>query len=419
MLISYWNTANLELFRVKGPDHPTVALVGASAVLNCTVVSPIQDRGWDFEWRNLRTQDVILTCDDQGEPCQSFRDGTHLFGDQLEAGNVSVRLEGIRASDAGRYQCTVFSGTHTSSVVMDLSVVALGTKPSVSIEQFNESSFLYTCRSEGWFPEPAIIWKDSEGKSLLPLSTVTKTTDEEGLYRLEVQHWTAQGVPTSVTCIVHNRVNNVKKVSTACTREQFPYSQFHVGETEWRHIQSFSVSLRLDADTANPWLALSEDLISVVGDSLHHPVPSTPNRLQLSPCVLASRGFSSGRAYWEAEVAGNPAWELGLLGEKAHRKAGVEGLAGISFWALSRLGEMEYRAVGSPGQTLVLSEEPTVVGLYLIHQPGRLSFFDADRQLHLSTVTVDPTDRLYPIFCPAPWDRQRPAEPLRLRRRGP
>ncbi|XP_062904354.1 butyrophilin subfamily 1 member A1-like [Mobula hypostoma] len=401
MLISYWNTANLELFLLKGLDHPIVALVGESAVLNCSVTFRLQDRGLGVEWRNLRTRAVVLACDDQGGPCQSFRNGTHLLGDQLEDGNVSIRLEGVQASDAGMYQCTVFSGTHSSYVSMHLKVVALGTKPTLSAEQFNETSFLYTCRTEGWFPEPALIWKNSEGKNLLPLSKVTKTTGEEGLYKLEIQHWTAQVVPPSVTCIIHNRVNNIKKVSTACTRELLPHTQFYIGETEWKHIQSFSVSQSLDTDTANLHFGRSNHLTSMAVGSLPALASGPLYSLQLSPCALSSRAISSDRAYWEVEVGRSQEWHLGLLGQRDNDKAWGEG----STWVrtLSRLNKTVYGVTGSPGRTLVLDNEPTVVGLYLNHLREYLSFFDARRQLHLCTLTVDSTKRLHPIFCtPSP-----------------
>ncbi|XP_059826612.1 butyrophilin subfamily 1 member A1-like [Hypanus sabinus] len=397
MLTSYWDTANLELFRVKGLDHPIVALVGEGAVLNCSVMFCPQGRGLGVEWRNLRSQAVVLTCDDQGGPCQSSRNGTHLLGDQLEDGNVSIRLEGVQASDAGMYQCTVFSGAHSSYVRMDLNVVALGTKPTLSAEQFNETSFLYTCRTEGWFPEPALIWKNSEGKNLLPLSKVTKTTGEEGLYRLEIQHWTAQVVPPSVTCIIHNRVNNIKKVSTACTRELLPHTQFYVGKTEWRLIHSFSVTLRLDTDSADLQLGLSGHLTSMAVGSLPPLDPGLLYSLQLSPCALSSHAISSDRAYWEVEVGRSQEWHLGLLGQRDDDEAWGEGSTWV--WTLSRLNETVYWVTGSPGRTLVLDDEPAVVGLHLNHLRGYLSFFDARRQLHLCTVAVDSTKRLHPIFC--------------------
>ncbi|XP_078422904.1 butyrophilin subfamily 1 member A1-like isoform X1 [Cetorhinus maximus] len=413
---SYLNGSQRDLFTVKGPDYPTVAHVGDDVVLNCLVVPFRQDEKLQIEWRNLDSGATVLKClDDQKGPCPSHRDGSHLFEDQLAAGNVSIKLLEVKGSDAGRYRCTVSSNSHSSHVEMGLSIVAFGMKPSLSIMQFNESSVLYVCQSKGWYPEPDVTWKDNSGNSLVPRSTVTKTRDEQGLYNVDIQYQAADGVSPSVTCIISNRLKNVKKVSTARVVDFLPHSQFHVSEAEWSRIHSYSVSLTLDPDTANPWLVLSEGAASVSDSNTRQQLPENPKRFLVSHCVLATQGFTSGKRYWEVEVGQKNTWDLGLASETVNRKGKVKGVPGVGHWSLSHFGGTEYQVVESPPRALALRRNPTAVGVYLNYEQGQVSFFDAGSRLHLYTFTVSFSGRLHPFFCPGLHDWQKNSEPLRLR----
>uniref|UniRef100_UPI00398E4831 butyrophilin subfamily 1 member A1-like n=1 Tax=Pristiophorus japonicus TaxID=55135 RepID=UPI00398E4831 len=416
VFVSYWNGAHQDPFTVNGPNYPIVAQVGEDVVLNCTVGSHRQDVSLEIEWRNLESGAAILTCgDDREGSCQSHGGRAHFFEEQLAVGNVSIKLEGVRGSDAGRYRCSVSSKSHSSDVVMELSIVALGTKPGLSITQLDESSILYKCQSEGWFPEPGIIWKDSDGKSLIPLSKITMATDEQGLYNVDIQYQATLAAAPTVTCIIHNRLNNVKKVSTAQIADFPPHVQFRVSEAEWSRIHGHSVSLTLDADTANPWLVLSEGWTSVSDSNAHQQVADNGERFLVSHCVLAAAGFASGRHYWEVEVGRKAAWDLGLAAEFASRRGKVGGGPGAGHWCLSHPSETEYQAADTPPMALVLGESPAAVGVYLDYERGWVAFFDPARRLHLYTFVAQFSERLYPMFCPGLYDWQKNNEPLRLR----
>ncbi|XP_067865818.1 butyrophilin subfamily 1 member A1-like [Heterodontus francisci] len=413
---SYLNGSRQGPFIVKGPDYLTVAHVGEDVVLNCSVVNSRQDGNLQIEWRNLDSGATILICGDaQKGPCQSSRAGTHLFEDQRAGGNLSIKLQGVKESDAGKYRCTVTSKGYSSDMVMELSIVAFGTKPSLSIMQLNDSSIVYICQSKGWYPEPGIIWKDSDGNNLVPLSTVTKATGKQDLYNVDIQYRATNGASPSVTCIIQNIQKNIKKVSTAHVVDFLPYAQFRVSDAEWSRMHGYSVSLTLDPDTANPWLILSEGATSVSDSHTRQQVAENAERFLVSHCVLASEGFTSGKHYWEVDVGHKDTWDLGLAAKTVNRKGKVKGVPGVGHWSLSHLSEMEYQAVDSPTRSLVLSENPTVLGVYLNYERGQVSFFDVGNQLHLYTFAVNFTETLYPFLCPGLYDWQKNTKPLRLR----
>eukprot|EP00061_Rhincodon_typus_P009753 g33496.t1 len=163
------------------------------------------------------------------------------------------------------------------------------------------------------------------------------------------------------------------------------------------------VSVTLDPDTANPWLILSDGGTSVRdSDTRQMGVYDNPERFQVSHCVLASGGFSSGQHYWEVEVGRKEAWELGLATESINRKAKVSGVPNTGHWSLSHQGRTEYRAVDwpPPPQPLEPGPELTIVGVLLLYNQGRVSFFDAERHLHLYTFTANLSEKVYPFFCP-------------------
>lgn len=57
--------------------------------------------------------------------------------------------------------------------------------------------------------------------------------------------------------------------------------------------------MKLDPQTAHPMLELSQGDTAVTCGALLQRLPDNPERFSYSYCVLANRGFSSGKHYWE------------------------------------------------------------------------------------------------------------------------
>ncbi|XP_032903341.1 E3 ubiquitin-protein ligase TRIM39-like [Amblyraja radiata] len=165
------------------------------------------------------------------------------------------------------------------------------------------------------------------------------------------------------------------------------------------------VSVTLDVETAHAWLEVSEDRKRVRWTGTVRSLPDTGKRFTVYGCVLGSEGFTSGRHYWEVEVAGSRDWSLGVAAESVERKGDDDLTPETGVWSIRRwVGG--FVAFTSPRSPLPARPIPGRVGVYLSYESGTVSFYDADTKSHLHTFTGNKfTEKLYPFFWP--WDNQR------------
>ncbi|XP_078272114.1 zinc-binding protein A33-like [Rhinoraja longicauda] len=158
------------------------------------------------------------------------------------------------------------------------------------------------------------------------------------------------------------------------------------------------VSVTLDVETAGPGLEVSEDRKRVRWTWSRRSLPDTGKRFTVSRCVLGSEGFTSGRHYWEVEVAGSEWWSLGVAAESVERKRLVTQTPETGVWSIGRWGD-EFDAFTSPPSRLPARPIPGRVGVYLSYESGTVSFYDADTKSQIHTFTGNKfTEKLYPFF---------------------
>ncbi|XP_078272461.1 E3 ubiquitin-protein ligase TRIM39-like [Rhinoraja longicauda] len=162
------------------------------------------------------------------------------------------------------------------------------------------------------------------------------------------------------------------------------------------------VSVTLDVETAHPRLEVSEDRKRVRWTGTRRSLPDTGKRFTDSVCVLGSEGFTSGRHYWEVEVAGSQHWGLGVAAESLERKKRVTPTPETGVWSIRRWWGDEFDALTSPPSRLPARPIPGRVRVYLSYESGTVSFYDADTKSHLHTFGGNKfTEKLYPFF--GPW----------------
>ncbi|XP_077399966.1 zinc-binding protein A33-like [Vanacampus margaritifer] len=178
----------------------------------------------------------------------------------------------------------------------------------------------------------------------------------------------------------------------------------------------YSADVYLDPRTANPWLTLSEDGRQVRDGDVEWDLPDLPERFDTAPCVLATKGFTTGRHYWEVEVGDKTSWDLGVAQASVNRKGLVTLSPQDGYWAVCLRRASEYRACAAQAQLLYLPQRPKVIGIFLDVTDGTVSFYDAEAKSHIYSFThVHFTEATFPLFNPDVSDNGRNGSPLIIR----
>ncbi|XP_055521508.1 E3 ubiquitin-protein ligase TRIM39-like [Leucoraja erinacea] len=187
--------------------------------------------------------------------------------------------------------------------------------------------------------------------------------------------------------------------------DALPIEKFHCPVSFNKEISDDfkQVSVTLDVETAHPLLEVSEDRERVRCTRTWRCLPDTGKRFADWECVLGSEGFTSGRHYWEVQVAGSRGWRLGVAAESVERKRLVTLTPETGVWSIGRRQGDVFDALTSPPSPLPARPIPGRLGVYLSYESGTVSFYDADTKSHLYTFTGNKfTEKLYPFF--ETWD---------------
>uniref|UniRef100_A0A3Q2Z315 Si:ch73-364h19.2 n=1 Tax=Hippocampus comes TaxID=109280 RepID=A0A3Q2Z315_HIPCM len=177
------------------------------------------------------------------------------------------------------------------------------------------------------------------------------------------------------------------------------YDQPHVAYlvVNSRIVCSVSVEVTLNQDTANPDLLISGDEKRMRCGFERKDIPNYHQRFDGWWCAVGMVGYESGRHYWEVEV-GERDWRLGVAKESALRKGFKSLNTDTGYFTLRLERGTELKALTVPFTALPPGLIPRKVGVYLDYDGGQLSFYDADRRVHIYTYNERFQEKLFPLF---------------------
>ena len=183
-----------------------------------------------------------------------------------------------------------------------------------------------------------------------------------------------------------------------------------------RMLRSYAVHITLDPLTASPWLVLSENRRQVRLGETRQEVPENEERFDTYPMVLGAQHFNSGKHYWEVDVAGKEAWDLGVCRDSVKRKGHFLLNPSNGFWTIWLWNKQKYEAGTCTQTPLYLQVPPSRVGIFLDYDASTVSFYNISDHgsLIYSFSECAFAGPVRPFFNPGFNDGGRNAPPLTL-----
>ncbi|XP_058867817.1 butyrophilin subfamily 1 member A1-like isoform X2 [Acipenser ruthenus] len=441
---------------VVGSDQPLIASSGEDAILPCHITPSLSAVDMDVRWFRQKFKIPVHLYEDQKDRTDvqdsDYRGRTALSRLGLQEGILSLNLRNLRHTDSGVYSCYATDGVWNGQGKTELIVRALGTQPSISMDSTQGEQTRLVCKSEGWDPEPEVIWRDRDGNDVTSLSNTTVQRDSQGL--LSVSSYIKIKQQSNVfSCLVRSKTpkpdwesklhissdffpgvsgwmvaffltlalsigaipllviqwrrmdameRKLEPMAAQCLLKKLE-SVSRTLKSEWKWILSSAVDVTLDPDTAHPELTLSAEGKQVRKEKTRQDLPDTPERFDDRPCVLGREGFTSGRRYWQVQVGKNTRWRLGVSTESAERKGEFSMIPQQGYWTVTWWSgdRGEFTALTDPRTPLSRSLKPQKLGVYLDYEEGQLSFYNVETRSHIYTFTdmdFKPNEKLYPFF---------------------
>ncbi|XP_072891299.1 butyrophilin subfamily 1 member A1-like isoform X1 [Hemitrygon akajei] len=435
-------------FQVIGPERPVIAIVGEDVRMDCKVVPTESSHSMALQWLKTDLHSAVHEFRDGRDATANqdpaYRGRTELFKDQIDKGNVSLRIKNIRVADEGTYICSVDNGIDFEETSIVLQVAALGYEHWINIGGYRKNEIQLVCESNGWYPKPLIQWISGDKKNLTSKSEINYNQDSKGLINAKSKIFVSKDATNRSRCILENQVLKKGQEATIEIADVFfpvvsgwlvflclllclllialglgifwtlrrrkymkgleddesvkQYGHWKpLVESDWENMCKNPASIKLDTETAHRQLEISKDQKSVRLTNSQTDVPENEERFTAWECVLGSDGFTSGKHYWEVEVAGNHKWSLGIAGENANRKGDLTLKPKNKFWSIGQ-NEKEIHANDNDKLDISYQEVPRKIGVYLDYDTGVVSFYDANTRSFLYTFNEKFSEKLYPFF---------------------
>uniref|UniRef100_A0A673KBJ1 B30.2/SPRY domain-containing protein n=1 Tax=Sinocyclocheilus rhinocerous TaxID=307959 RepID=A0A673KBJ1_9TELE len=403
------------------PGDPIAAHVGSTVIVPCWISPPENAEALEIRWyRHDQFSNPVLLYnhgklqDVQEEPYRN-RTSLALRSDQsggLKDGDVSLRLEKLRVQDDGSFR-------------------SLGSAPVLFPKPLDDGRVNISCRSRGWYPEPSVSWTSDDGRAFRPGgSSHSRGADE----MFSVHSWTAVSLSDAqlVSCSVSLRTGELKEgrlhIQGIVSSAERSHRSAPDYSTERRRLNEFSalfesswcwrygalaVVITIDREHSHPDLKVSKDCKTVRdSEDYQHTGEGFPFQL----CAFGAQRFTSGRHYWEVELAHspNPPKNFWIIGVVKHGHFTARDRSALTpsngFWFLCSDGPHGFYTNTEPSIRFSLTPRPERLGVLFDYDDGLLSFYNVKESTHLLTISSRFSESVVPLFNPGAGD----PSPLRI-----
>ncbi|XP_051251122.1 butyrophilin subfamily 3 member A2-like isoform X4 [Dicentrarchus labrax] len=196
--------------QMLGPSQPIVAAVGDDIMLPCRLEPAVDVTDQTVEWTrpDLSPRFVHVWRDGvelEAKKHPSYVGRGSLSINKLKHGDISLRLYKVKLSDEGTYRCFIPTLNSESSVklvvgaVSSLIISFLRTKTDE-----DTNGVVLQCESNSWYPEPEVVWLDSEG-NLLSAGPTETVRGPDDLYTVSSRVTVEKRHSNNFTCRVQQK----------------------------------------------------------------------------------------------------------------------------------------------------------------------------------------------------------------------
>ncbi|KAM6326889.1 butyrophilin subfamily 3 member A2-like [Alca torda] len=391
-------------YKIIAPDKPVTGIIGEGVILPCQLkVKIIPERlsvQWIFSGNSKRIDVTTYDGKNTYNPFhedETYRGRTNFFQSEFNKGNVSLHLNNVMLSDKGKYTCSVFFENWYDEVVVDLNVAAKGDESSISLDGHVGQGIGLTCKSQGWFPAPEVVWLDSKGQTRKEEVTTQRIKTSSGVFDVVSSLNLEPGSDKEVSCrVVNNLLNAMCESRVLISDVFFPstspwmtaflvilfltiagFAAIGYKLNNFWEARSHTVPITVKSDCR----VLELQLPGVPGVESNASEPAGSNTPCTVPVLLGKEGFAAGKRYWEVEVGQEQDWVLGVVRQKG-RQEGVR--PGEDYWALHRSqGEI----FCSTGDHKIEKQQMSysVIGVLLDLDRERVKFYEAEQMRIIAT----------------------------------
>ncbi|XP_074487175.1 E3 ubiquitin/ISG15 ligase TRIM25 isoform X3 [Sebastes fasciatus] len=161
----------------------------------------------------------------------------------------------------------------------------------------------------------------------------------------------------------------------------------------------YGTVLTLDPKTVHKRIELSEGFTKASVSDEHTNYPDCPERFAVCSQVLASKGFSRGRHYWEVRLSSNNFIGLGLAYSSIDRKGPTSRLGrNAQSWCVEWFN-VKLSAWYNSSETVLANPNPKRIGVLLDCEEGTATFYNvADRAYPFHSFVFPFAEAVYPAF---------------------
>ncbi|NWI63311.1 BT3A2 protein, partial [Todus mexicanus] len=217
-------------YKIIPPDKPVVGVIGKGVTLPCQLKVKIIPQRLSVQWIFTGSSQKIDMTTYDGRNTQNpvredkaYQGRTNFFQYEFIKGNVSLHLKNVMLSDKGKYICSVFFENWYDEVVVDLDVAAKGDESSLILDGHEGHGIGLTCKSQGWFPEPRVVWLNSKGQTREEKVTTESRRTSSGIFDVVSTMKLEPGSDMEVSCrVINDRLNAVCESRILIADDFFP-----------------------------------------------------------------------------------------------------------------------------------------------------------------------------------------------------